>query len=105
MQHRREDPRGGLGELGDTSPEEFRRQLHELADWIADFRHDIESLRVAPNDKHSESKTKTEMERAEIFIGTRIGIDAVVETNRTDWQLVAQARAYGIAHIAYANVL
>jgi aromatic-L-amino-acid decarboxylase len=37
--------------LGDTSPEEFRRQLHELADWIADFRQDIESLRVAPNDK------------------------------------------------------
>jgi len=36
---------------GDTSPEEFRRQLHELADWIADFRQDIESLRVAPNDK------------------------------------------------------
>ena len=37
--------------LGDTSPEEFRKQLHELADWIADFRQDIESLRVAPNDK------------------------------------------------------
>jgi Glutamate decarboxylase and related PLP-dependent proteins len=37
--------------LGDTSPEEFRRQLHELADWIADFRQDIGSLRVAPNDK------------------------------------------------------
>ncbi|HEV3099255.1 MAG TPA: pyridoxal-dependent decarboxylase [Candidatus Udaeobacter sp.] len=36
---------------GDTPPEEFRRQLHELADWIADFRQDIESLRVAPNDK------------------------------------------------------
>jgi aromatic-L-amino-acid/L-tryptophan decarboxylase len=38
-------------ELGDTSPEEFRKQLHELADWIADFREKIESLRVAPNDK------------------------------------------------------
>jgi aromatic-L-amino-acid decarboxylase len=25
--------------------------LHELADWIADFRQDLESLRVAPNDK------------------------------------------------------
>jgi aromatic-L-amino-acid/L-tryptophan decarboxylase len=37
--------------IGDTSPEEFRRQLHELADWIADFRQNIESLRVAPNDK------------------------------------------------------
>jgi len=37
--------------LGDTSPEEFRKQLHELADWIADFRRNIGSLRVAPNDK------------------------------------------------------
>jgi aromatic-L-amino-acid/L-tryptophan decarboxylase len=36
---------------GDTSPEEFREQLHELADWIADFRENIESLRVAPDDK------------------------------------------------------
>jgi aromatic-L-amino-acid decarboxylase len=35
--------------LGDTSPEEFRRQLHELADWIADFRQHIGSLPVAPN--------------------------------------------------------
>src|SRR5258705_849365 len=37
--------------LGDTPPEEFRKQLHELADWIADFREQIEQLRVAPNDK------------------------------------------------------
>ena len=37
--------------LGDTSPEEFRKQLHELADWIADFRQSLGSLRVAPNDK------------------------------------------------------
>src|SRR6516165_855803 len=35
--------------LGDTPPEEFRKQLHELADWIADFRENIESLRVAPD--------------------------------------------------------
>jgi aromatic-L-amino-acid decarboxylase len=38
-------------ELGDTPPEEFRKQLHELADWIADFRQSLRSLRVAPNDK------------------------------------------------------
>jgi aromatic-L-amino-acid decarboxylase len=37
--------------LGDTPPEEFRKQLHELADWIADFRENIESLRVAPNEE------------------------------------------------------
>jgi aromatic-L-amino-acid/L-tryptophan decarboxylase len=38
-------------DLGDTPPEEFRRQLHELADWIADFRQNLGSLRVAPNDR------------------------------------------------------
>src|SRR6266478_5427391 len=37
--------------LRDTPPEEFRKQLHELADWIADFRENIESLRVAPDEK------------------------------------------------------
>ena len=37
--------------LGDTPSDEFRKQLHELADWIADFREHIEQLRVAPNDK------------------------------------------------------
>ena len=37
--------------LGDTPPVEFRKQLHKLADWIADFREQIERLRVAPDDK------------------------------------------------------
>jgi len=27
--------------LGDTPPDEFRRQLHTLADWIADYREKI----------------------------------------------------------------
>jgi aromatic-L-amino-acid decarboxylase len=36
---------------GDTPPEVFRRQLHQLVDWIADFRENISTLRVAPNDK------------------------------------------------------
>ena len=36
-------------QLGDISPEEFRRQLYEIADWIADYHANIESLRVAPN--------------------------------------------------------
>jgi aromatic-L-amino-acid/L-tryptophan decarboxylase len=36
---------------GDTSPREFRKQLHELADWIADFRENIERLPVAPDEK------------------------------------------------------
>jgi aromatic-L-amino-acid/L-tryptophan decarboxylase len=36
---------------GDTPPEVFRKQLHQLVDWIADFREKISTLRVAPNDK------------------------------------------------------
>jgi aromatic-L-amino-acid decarboxylase len=36
---------------GDTPREEFRKQLHELADWVADFRENIESLRVAPREE------------------------------------------------------
>ena len=39
------------------------------------------------------------MKRAEILEGTRIRIDAVIETNRTDRQLVAQARTDGITHV------
>ena len=38
-------------DLGDTPPEIFREQLHRLADWIADFRGKIETLRVAPDSK------------------------------------------------------
>src|SRR5437763_4564856 len=35
--------------FGDTSPDDFRKQLHELADWIADFRQNLGALPVAPN--------------------------------------------------------
>jgi aromatic-L-amino-acid/L-tryptophan decarboxylase len=51
MKDRQEHLRSELDALGDTPPEIFRKQLHQLADWIADFRQNIESLRVAPNDK------------------------------------------------------
>ena len=51
MKYRQEHLRSELDALGDTPPEVFRKQLHQLADWIADFRKNIESLRVAPNDK------------------------------------------------------
>ena len=38
-------------QLGDTPPEVFRDQLHQLVDWIADFREGLGNLPVAPNDK------------------------------------------------------
>src|SRR2546423_10207475 len=34
---------------GDTPPGEFRKHLHRLADWIADYRANLQQLRVAPN--------------------------------------------------------
>src|SRR5437773_7071324 len=37
--------------LGDVPIAEFRRQLHKLADWIADYRETIGDIRVAPNHK------------------------------------------------------
>jgi aromatic-L-amino-acid decarboxylase len=40
-----------LDELGDVPPEAFRKQLHQLADWIADYRENIGKLPVAPNAK------------------------------------------------------
>ena len=38
-------------QLGDTPPEVFRKQLHQLADWIANFRENLGQIRVAPNAK------------------------------------------------------
>src|SRR5262245_30311152 len=52
----------------------------------------------------SKSKAKAEMKRAEIFERVRIGIDAVVETDRTDRQFVTQPRADGVAHVVHANI-
>ena len=34
--------------LGDIAPDEFRRHLHEVADWIADYRENIGSLPISP---------------------------------------------------------
>lgn len=34
--------------LGDIDPVDFRRHLHEVADWIADYRENIGNLRISP---------------------------------------------------------
>jgi aromatic-L-amino-acid decarboxylase len=38
-------------ELGDIPPDVFRKHLHEVADWIADYRENIAKMRISPNDK------------------------------------------------------
>jgi aromatic-L-amino-acid/L-tryptophan decarboxylase len=35
-------------ELGDMPPNEFRKSLHQIADWVADYREGIEELRISP---------------------------------------------------------
>src|SRR5439155_9910447 len=62
----------------------------------------LTSLKRGVNEKRSLSKrkTKTEVERTEVFELPRIGIDAVIEANWSDGQLVAQACTDGVPHIA-----
>jgi aromatic-L-amino-acid decarboxylase len=40
-----------IGKLGDIPPDVFRKHLHEVADWIADYRENIEKQRISPTAK------------------------------------------------------
>ena len=51
MKDRQPGLRGDVGDLGDISPAVFREQLHQLADWIADYREHISERRISPNDE------------------------------------------------------
>ena len=73
---------------GDTPREEFRRQLHELADWVADFRENIESLRVAPGEKpgairaHLPAQAPEEGESFEKILGD---VDRLIVPGMVHW--------------------
>jgi aromatic-L-amino-acid decarboxylase len=74
--------------LGDTLPGEFRKQLHELADWIADFREHIERLRVAPNDKPGairDQLPKRGPEEGESFEKILIDVDHIIVPGMVHW--------------------
>src|SRR5438477_2284606 len=74
--------------FGDTPPEEFRKQLHELADWIADFREHIEQLRVAPNDKPGairEQLPKRAPEEGESFEKILADVDHIIVPGMVHW--------------------
>jgi aromatic-L-amino-acid/L-tryptophan decarboxylase len=73
---------------GDTPPEEFRKQLHQLADWIADFREHIESLRVAPDDKPGairEQLPKHAPEEGEPFEKILGDVDSIILPGMVHW--------------------
>src|SRR5437764_14265659 len=74
--------------IGDTPPVEFRKQLHELADWIADFREHIEQLRVAPNDKPGairEQLPKRAPEQSESFEIILSDVDRLIVPGMVHW--------------------
>ena len=80
--------RNELSHLGDTPPAEFRKQLHELADWIADFREHIERLRVAPNDKPGavrEQLPRRAPEEGEPFNKILTDVDHIVVPGMVHW--------------------
>jgi len=45
-------------ELGDMPADEFRRSLHRIADWVADYREGIEDLRISPDVVPGEIKAR-----------------------------------------------
>ncbi len=74
--------------LGDTPPEEFRKQLHELADWIADHREKIGTLRVAPNAKPGALRDKLPAvppETGESFEKILADVDQLIIPGMTHW--------------------
>src|SRR5512133_1496929 len=73
---------------GDTPSDEFRKQLHELADWIADFREHIERLRVAPNDKPGairEQFPRCGPEEGELFETILSDVDRIIAPGMVHW--------------------
>jgi aromatic-L-amino-acid decarboxylase len=79
-----EDPK----QVGDTPPEEFRRQLHVLADWIADYREKIGSIRVAPNDPPGTIQAKLPAEppeNGESFERIMADVDRLIVPGMLHW--------------------
>jgi aromatic-L-amino-acid decarboxylase len=75
-------------QLGDTPPEIFRKQLHQLADWIADFREGLGNLRVAPNDKPGAIRAALPSqppENAEAFEKILGDIDRLIVPGMVHW--------------------
>ena len=88
MHERQQEWRSDSSDFGDTPPAEFRQQLHELADWIADFREHIERLRVAPNDKPGavrEQLPKRAPEEGEPFEKILTDVDNIIVPGMVHW--------------------
>src|SRR3954463_15668410 len=88
MHERQEKSQGRVNEVADTPTDEIREQLHELADWIADFREHLEGLRVAPNDKPGairEQLPKSAPEEGEPFEKILTDVDKIIVPGMVHW--------------------
>src|SRR5438477_8323636 len=88
MNYKRQGSAAEVGELGDVPPEIFRAQLHQLADWIADFRENIDQLRVAPDAKPGAVRAALSAqapEEGESFDKILADVDRVIVPGMTHW--------------------
>src|SRR5712691_6118090 len=88
MKDRQEHLRSESDELGDVAPEIFRKQLHQLADWIADYREKIEERPIAPNVQPGEIISQLDRDPPEIgtsFDKIFADIDRVIVPGVAHW--------------------
>jgi aromatic-L-amino-acid decarboxylase len=83
-----EEATGPTVELGDVPPEIFRAQLHQLADWIADYREKIGDLPVAPNAKPGSIRAALPAqppEEGELFETIVADVDRLIVPGMVHW--------------------
>jgi len=88
MQERQQESRGEPTQFGDMAREKFRKQLHELADWIADFREHIEQLLVAPDAKPGAIRAQLPRhgpEKGEPFEKILSDVDHIIVPGMVHW--------------------
>jgi aromatic-L-amino-acid/L-tryptophan decarboxylase len=74
--------------IGDTAPEEFRKQLHQLADWIADFREHMHKMRVAPDEEPGNIRAQLPRqgpENGESFARILSDVDGIILPGMVHW--------------------
>jgi aromatic-L-amino-acid decarboxylase len=75
-------------ELGDIPAETFRKHLHEVADWIADYRENIGNLRISPNEKPGAIRAQLPAEapeKAESLDSIMADFERVIFPGLTQW--------------------
>ena len=93
-------------DLGDTPPEIFREQLHRLADWIADYRGKIETLRVAPDSKPGAIRAALPAqppEQGEPFEKILADVDRVILPGMVHWSHPHVPRVLRLDHDRAGN--